>query len=97
VIVNDLHLLWPSIRPHEADPPLVVDSDAVLPGAIALESFQPVSRWETKIVELFRRPHLAQFPQRRRIDPRIDRRHTLTTPQPLGRLVAERSDHRTSI
>jgi hypothetical protein len=29
VIVNDLHLLWPSIGPHEADPPLVVDSDAV--------------------------------------------------------------------
>ncbi|XSS43846.1 hypothetical protein ACQBAR_05030 [Propionibacteriaceae bacterium Y1685] len=28
VVVNDLHLLWSGVGPHEADPPLVVDPDA---------------------------------------------------------------------
>ena len=97
MIVNDLHLLWSSIGPHEADPPLVVDPDAVLTGSIALERFKSVSWRDPEIVEPLRRPHLTKLAQRNPLDPRIDRSHGLTTPQPFGRLVAERSDHRTSL
>src|SRR2546421_11811473 len=51
-------------RPLEANPPLVIDADAVLASAIALESFQSVSADCGKIPEACRRietvkPHLG--------------------------------------
>ena len=51
VVVNDLHLLWSGVGPHEADPPLVVDPDAVLTSSIALQGFEPVTRRDAKILE----------------------------------------------
>ncbi len=33
VVLND-YILWASLGPHEADPPLVVDPDAVLTSAV---------------------------------------------------------------
>src|SRR5699024_4646695 len=97
VVVNDLHLLWSGVGPHEADPPLVVDSDAVLTGPIALERFESVTGWDTQVIKKFGRSHLAKLAQRDPMDPRIDRPHALTTPQPFGLLAPERSGHATSI
>jgi hypothetical protein len=34
VIVNDLHVLRPGVGPGEADPPLLIDPDAVRPGTV---------------------------------------------------------------
>jgi len=93
VIVNDLDLLWPSIGPHEADPPLVVDSDAVLPGSIAFQRLKPITGRDSQVVKNGRGSHLAKLPQRHRMDPRIDRRHPFTTPQSLCVIAAERPDH----
>ena len=97
MIVNDLYLLWPSVSPHEADPPLVIDPDAVLSGSVAFERLEPVSWRQPQILQGVSGSHLAQLPQRRRLDPRIDRRSAFTTPQSFGDLVPERSDHETSI
>jgi hypothetical protein len=36
VVVHDLHVVDVAVSPDEADPPLVVDADAVLAGSIAL-------------------------------------------------------------
>lgn len=80
VVVNDLHLLRSSAGPHDADPPLVVDSGAVLSGPITLECFEPVPRWHAEIVERLRGSNLTQLAQRHPMDPRIDRRHALKTP-----------------
>src|SRR5699024_5719744 len=44
VLVNDLHLLWSSVRPYETNPPLVVDPDAVLTGPVTLEGFESAPR-----------------------------------------------------
>ena len=41
MVVNDLHLLRSDVGPHESDPPLVIDPDAVLPSSIAFKSFEP--------------------------------------------------------
>ncbi|MFT4233692.1 MAG: hypothetical protein QM607_01600, partial [Microbacterium sp.] len=60
------------------------------------QSFEPVSGRKTKVIQNDRRPHLTQLAQRDPKDPRIDRTHALTTPQPLGVFVAERPDHRSS-
>jgi hypothetical protein len=69
VVVNDLNLLWASVGPPETDPPLVVDSDAVLTGPIALQLLEPVARRQTKLVERNGRADLTQLPQRRSLNP----------------------------
>lgn len=51
VVVNDLHLLRSGVGPHEADPPLVVDPDAVLTRSIAFEGLEPVPRWDAEVLE----------------------------------------------
>ena len=59
VVVNDLHLLWSGGGPHEADPPLVVDPDAVLPDPTALERLEPIARRDAEVLERLCRPHLT--------------------------------------
>src|SRR5690625_3266913 len=93
VVVNDLHLLRSGVGPHEADPPLVVDPDAVLSGPITLERLETVAGRDSEVFERLCGPHLTQLAQRDAMDLRIDGPHALTTPQPFGRLVAERPDH----
>lgn len=39
------------LRPREADPPLVVDTDAVLPGTVAPEGFQAIARQAAQIAQ----------------------------------------------
>jgi len=48
MIVNNLHLVSVALFPAEADPPLVVDTDAVLTASIAVKSFQSVP-WQGEI------------------------------------------------
>jgi hypothetical protein len=71
MVVNDLHLLRSSVRPHETDPPLVVDPDAVLSGSVTLERFEPVTGRNTKVVEYHRGSHLTKLAQCHPLDPRI--------------------------
>ena len=52
MIVDDFHVVGISVSPSEADAPLVVDTDAELPGAIALQRFQPVGRRGAQVREL---------------------------------------------
>jgi hypothetical protein len=43
VIVTELNIERIPIRKAEADPPLVIDRDGVLPGAVAFERMQPIA------------------------------------------------------
>jgi hypothetical protein len=43
VVVHDLDVLRVPVAPRETDPPLVIDTDAVLPGAVASQRLKPVS------------------------------------------------------
>src|SRR5699024_8720103 len=61
--VNDLHLLWSCVGPHEADPPLVVDPDAVLPDSVTLESLEPVAGRGAGGRQDLRRSHLTKLAQ----------------------------------
>jgi hypothetical protein len=44
MVIDDLNSFCPAVVPHEANPPLVVDSDRILTLAVALERFKPVTR-----------------------------------------------------
>jgi hypothetical protein len=48
MVVNDLDIFG-AILPYKADPPLIVDPDRVLTGAISLESFKAVARGLTQV------------------------------------------------
>jgi hypothetical protein len=45
MVVRNLNVDWArrTCRPLEANPPLVIDADAVLTGTVAFESFQSIS------------------------------------------------------
>jgi hypothetical protein len=60
--IDNLH--FKSIRslPPKADPPLIVDADAVLSLPIPTENLQAVSWWRSKIAKFDGTVQLAQFP-----------------------------------
>jgi hypothetical protein len=50
MIVDNLNLLR-TILPHKTDSPLVIDADAPLSGAVALQRFQPVARQAGQVAQ----------------------------------------------
>ena len=51
VVVNDLYLTHPALEPDEAHPPLVVDTDAMLPSSVPLQGLQPVARGRPQVLQ----------------------------------------------
>ena len=50
VIIGDLNVVSVSPLPSEADPPLIIDPDAVLPGTISAEPFKVIAGRNSQIV-----------------------------------------------
>ncbi len=72
MIVDDLNLVRITILPSKADAPLVIDSDAVLAGAITFQLLQAISRRHPKILEGFGGIDQDEFAQHRPLEiPRI--------------------------
>jgi len=46
VIVRNFNIVGVPVKPLEADPPLIVDPDAVLAGTVSPQFLQAVSRWD---------------------------------------------------
>jgi len=51
VVIDDLNVVGISPAPAETDPPLLVDSDTVLPISVTPELLNSVARRDPKIVE----------------------------------------------
>jgi hypothetical protein len=64
VVVHDLDFVRVASIPAKADSPLVVDADAVLPGAPASEFLEPIARGNSEVVERRGRIHLPQLAKR---------------------------------
>ena len=63
MIIDNLDMLCASLNPLEAYAIPFVDADAELPSAVALQRLQPVSRWNSQIlngVRVVQHPELAQ-------------------------------------
>src|SRR5437868_1601527 len=52
VIVDDLDISWSSSGPHEANPPLIVDPNTVLAGAVGPEAFQTISWRNAQVAQI---------------------------------------------
>lgn len=53
VIVDNLHVIGVTILPFETDPPLIIDSDAVLTRSPTSQPFEAVSRRYAEISEAY--------------------------------------------
>lgn len=93
VVVDQLDIGRPGVGPDEADAPLVVDADAVLPGSTALPSFGAVTRWNPEVLEDIGRVEDEQLAVRRPLHVRAELRNSLPVEDPLGVVVRERPDH----
>ncbi len=51
MIIDDLHIFGASFCPPKANAPLIIDTNAVLPGSLAFEGFKAIARWHFQIVQ----------------------------------------------
>src|SRR6185312_7111256 len=63
MVVDDFDIGRTSFCPNEADAPLVVDPDAHLPVAIAMQGLQTVAGRNTQVRQRFRLVEQTQLPQ----------------------------------
>jgi hypothetical protein len=92
MIVDDLHIQRIPILPSETDAPLVIDPDAILAFATALQCFQAIARRRTKFVQCSGRIDYQQFPARGPLDASKPPRQ-LIAKECLGIPVSEAADH----
>jgi hypothetical protein len=66
MIVDNLHVEWPrrSVSPLEANPPLIVNTDAVLALAVAYQRFKTVPGQRGEISQRRSRLHTVKFQAR---------------------------------
>ena len=93
MVINYLNSTRAIYRPHKTDSPLIIDANAVLSGAIALELLKTIAGRRPQIIERFSCIHHDELPEHcalkiARITP-----HRLAEEQPFSVLVAEALDH----
>lgn len=92
MVVDQLDILCTTVLPHEADPPLVVDPDAVLPLAVTLELLETVTRWDSEIFDVRRSVEQLQLSECLALKDLVEGLDVLLAPDALGVLVPERPD-----
>src|SRR5262249_4681912 len=63
VVVNNFHVRWAprTINPFEANPPLIVNADAVLPLPVTYQCFETIPGQCNQVPQRSRRLHTVQF------------------------------------
>jgi hypothetical protein len=61
VIIHDLDIPCRAFSPLKAYPPLIVDTDAMLPAAISVQRFETIARRGAQVLEPFRRVDGEEF------------------------------------
>ena len=61
MVVDDLNIRRPAFRPTEANAPLLVHSNAVLPFPVAFECLEPIAWRYTQIIEFCHRVYHHQL------------------------------------
>jgi hypothetical protein len=92
VVVYDFNIVGIGVFPGEADAPLVIDADAVLPFSITLQSFQMIAR---RLLQVLQVPCAVEIEQ---LAPclalyRFEPDHKNVMEQGLSVFAAERLDH----
>jgi hypothetical protein len=92
VIVHDLNFVSIPLAPDEAQTPLVVNPNAVLPPSVAMQSFQAISGRCCQIAQFRGAIQLPELAPRDVLD-RLKAAARLPAVKSLGFRAAERLDH----
>jgi hypothetical protein len=92
MIINDLNVEGVAVLPHETNPPLVIDTDTVLPLAIAFQRFESISRRRRQVLQFACSVKLPQFALGHAFDC-PETADALTAIKPFGVFGPERLDH----
>jgi hypothetical protein len=93
VIVDNFHIVSVAIGPGEADPPLVIDADAVLTLAIAAKLLKPITRRRAQILERLGGVKDDEFAQHDAAKVSRKPPNRLPLEQALGVTIGEAPDH----
>lgn len=92
MVIHDFDFGRVAAPPYETNPPLVVNTDAVLPLAITVQSFQAVSWRRGKVPQFRSAVELQQFPPRNPLE-RLEPSDRQAVKQPFRIRAAEGFDH----
>jgi len=92
MIIRNLNIKRIGPSPAKADPPLIVNADAVLSLSFSLEGLQVVSGRGGKVAQFHGAVQLSQFPPSRPLE-RDKARHALAQVESLGIAAAKGPDH----
>ena len=93
VVVDDLDVEGICGAPDEADAPLIVDADGVLPRTIALQRLEPVSGWNAQVGKGVGRIEDDEFPKRDALKAGGQTTRAATLKERFRVGVAEGADH----
>jgi hypothetical protein len=93
MIIDDFDVKCVTVTPLETDPPLLVDPNAVLALAIALQSLKLIRARNRKVFQISSRIQLLQLHQCPLLNVAWDTLAVLATPDPLALLVSKGLDH----
>ena len=94
MIVDDFNVQGVTVTPPEADPPLLIDPDAVLAFSIALQSLELIRARNRKIPQISSSIQLLQLHQRPLLNLARNTLGVLATPDPFGLSASKGLDHR---
>jgi hypothetical protein len=97
VVVSYLDVCGTSGGPGEADAPLVVDADAVLTLAVAVQLLEAVARRNPKVVDVIGGVEDQKLAVSNSLKVGAELADVRATPYELGFLIRERLDHSQSI
>jgi hypothetical protein len=97
VVVGDLDLCGARGGPSEADAPLVVNADAVLSLAVAVQLLEAVTRWNPKVVDVLGGVEDQELAIGNSLKIGAELADVRAIPDELGFLIRERLDHSKSI
>ena len=93
VVVDQFDIFGASVGPLEADPPLLVDTNAVRAGAVALQLFESIARRDPQVAENLGSVEDQQLSEGDPLSGVVKPSDPLPPPDPFGLLLSERPDH----
>ena len=97
MVVHDLNVVRVFALPAEANPILIVHSDAVLAGAVAPQWLKPVAGRQLQVAQLLRAIQLRELAERHPLDLRRQAVISAALPQTLSFPTGKADNHRLKI
>ena len=93
MVVRDLNVECVTVDESEADAPLVIDGDCVLPSSISPELVESIPWWAPKVMQVSRQIDVFELPPRPTCDLRRESPRSAGHEQLLRLTICKRLDH----